>query len=45
MLVFNFEISGKSVNNEQSLKIQPKSIIILVFHFEISGKIFNDEHL
>ena len=43
LLVVHVELSGKVVNNEQSLKIQTIFLTLIVSHLEISGKDFNEE--
>ena len=45
LLIFQFDISGNSFNDEHSPNNPVILLILFVFQFEISGISFNDEHL
>ena len=44
-LVFHLEMSGKDVNDKQSLNKAPKLVTLLISHLEISGNDINDGQL
>jgi len=44
ILIFQFEISGKDLNNERLLNRYFILIRLFVFYFEISGNDDNNEH-
>ena len=41
---FQFEISGKFLNDAHLPNKEEMFFILLVFHFDIFGKIFNEEY-